>query len=430
MKTIVLSFLLIFSFAAANSQNYQIKFAGTGASTTVDSVKVENLTQCTDTTFSGNDVLFLTGTVGIIGKNKVDDNSVKIYPNPMTGNCLVDFETTVQSNATFKLYNIIGQRILTVQELLLEGHHTYQLSGIISGIYILVIESDNFSYAAKIVSIKASTGRVEIRHINTIQRTEKQSTSSHTDKMMSLKSSKLFGMPYNPGDILKLTGKSGIYRTIFMLVPYQDTTVTFNFIACKDQDGNNYSVVKIGTQTWMAECMKTTTYNDGTAIPNVTDNYAYFHLTSPAYSWYKNDSAAYKNIYGALYNWYVVGTYKVCPTGWHVPDSTEWETMFNYLGGEQVAGGKMKEACSPYWWTPNVGAANLSGFSGIPSGSRDGYTDGNFYNLGEHCYSWSSTEYDATNARFGDLTYSNQIIWMYDMTYKSHGFSIRCIKDK
>jgi len=163
----------------------------------------------------------------------------------MTGNCFVDFETTVQSQTSFKLYNIIGQKIFAVQELLAAGHQSYQVNGITSGIFLLIIDADNISYAAKIVCIKGSGGKVEIKHIKTIQSAEKQNTYSNNDKMMSLKSRKLsIGMQYNPGDILKLTGKSGIYRTVFMFVPYKDTTVTFNFIACTDHDGNNYSVVK------------------------------------------------------------------------------------------------------------------------------------------------------------------------------------------
>ena len=109
-----------------------------------------------------------------------------------------------------------------------------------------------------------------------------------------------------------------------------------------DIDGNVYHTVTIGTQTWMVENLKTTKYNDGTAIPLVTDSTAWLNLTTPGYCWYNNDAATYKNTYGALYNWFTVNTSKLAPSGWHVPTDAEWTTLITYLGGETVAGGQMK----------------------------------------------------------------------------------------
>jgi uncharacterized protein (TIGR02145 family) len=99
-----------------------------------------------------------------------------------------------------------------------------------------------------------------------------------------------------------------------------------------DKDGNVYTSVTIGTQTWMVENLKTTKYNDGTAIPNVTDFSAWRNLITPAYSWPYNDASTYKAAYGGIYNWYAVNTGKLCPTGWHVPANNEWNTLQTYLG--------------------------------------------------------------------------------------------------
>ena len=138
----------------------------------------------------------------------------------------------------------------------------------------------------------------------------------------------------------------------------------------KDIDGNKYKTVTIGTQVWMAENLKTTKFNDGTPIPMVKENDAWANLTTPAFSWYNNDSIDNKRNYGALYNWYTVSTNKLCPVGWHVPTEAEWATITAYLGEVGLAGGKLKDAGTVHWRTPNTGATNESGFTALPGGYR------------------------------------------------------------
>jgi len=126
-----------------------------------------------------------------------------------------------------------------------------------------------------------------------------------------------------------------------------------------DADGNTYNTVTIGTQVWMKENLKTTKYADGTAVANVTDNTAWT-TAGAAYAWYDNNISN-KATYGALYNWYAVdpasnGNKNLCPTGWHVPSDAEWTSLTTNLGGESVAGGKLKEDGTSNWLTPNTGA--------------------------------------------------------------------------
>lgn len=135
-----------------------------------------------------------------------------------------------------------------------------------------------------------------------------------------------------------------------------------------DVDGNVYQTIGIGSQFWIAENLKTTKYNDGTSIPLVTDNRDWSLLFTPAYCWYNNDEINNKITYGALYNWYTLNTGKLCPSGWHVPNNTEWAVLASYLGGPEVAGGKMKVPGTDYWNSPNTGATNSSGFSAFPGG--------------------------------------------------------------
>jgi len=192
-----------------------------------------------------------------------------------------------------------------------------------------------------------------------------------------------------------------------------------------DIDGNEYNTVTIGNQVWMAENLKTTTYNDGTPIPNVTNNTEWSNLTTDAYCWYNNDEATYKNPYGAMYNWYVVESGNLCPKEWHLPSNAEWNILRVYLG-EGVAGGKMKEAGTIHWISPNEGATNESGFMALPNGVR--HESGNFEYLGYGGNWWSSTEISSTHSYRENVGYNVTILESINFA-KVAGFGIRCIKN-
>ncbi len=153
-----------------------------------------------------------------------------------------------------------------------------------------------------------------------------------------------------------------------------------------DIDGNVYHTVTIGTQVWLVENLKTTRYNDGTSIPLVTDSAAWSNADTSAYCWYNNDIAN-KNTYGALYNWFTVNTGKLAIAGWHIPTDAEWTTLTDYLGGESIAGGKLKETGTTHWRSPNAGATNESGFTALPGGHRD--VNGTFSAMGDDGFWWS-----------------------------------------
>jgi uncharacterized protein (TIGR02145 family) len=192
----------------------------------------------------------------------------------------------------------------------------------------------------------------------------------------------------------------------------------------KDIDGNVYKTVTIGKQVWMAENLKTTKYNDNTSIPLVTENTAWESLTTPAYCWNKND-ATNKNRYGALYNWYTVGKNKLCPRGWHVPTDAEWTTLTTYLGGESVAGGKLKETGITHWESPNTGATNESGFKALAGGDRE---FGTFSYIGYSGYWWSATGTNATEARYRYMAYHGSKVERNSI-FKKMGYSVRCLRD-
>jgi uncharacterized protein (TIGR02145 family) len=161
-----------------------------------------------------------------------------------------------------------------------------------------------------------------------------------------------------------------------------------------DIDGNTYNTVQIGTQVWMSENLKTSRYRNGGSIPYVVGNSDWQALTTGAWSNYNHD-AANDPIYGKLYNWYTTLGDTLCPAGWGVPTDDEWTTLTTYLGGESVAGGKMKSVGTTYWNDPNTGATNESGFSVLPGGYRN--SDGSFGNFRNYAFFWSATENDSTS---------------------------------
>ncbi len=200
-----------------------------------------------------------------------------------------------------------------------------------------------------------------------------------------------------------------------------------NSKSVKDIDGNLYKTVKLGSQVWMAENLKTTKLNDGTKIAMISDNDTWANSTTPAYSWYNNDSVDYKKTYGALYNWYAVNTNKLCPTGWHVPSDEEWLTMFRYLKDPKSTGGKMKEAGTAHWKKPNEGATNESGFTALPGGYRSYAGVSNY--IGIYAYWWTTTEYNSSTVLFYNIRYKFSTVFKY-RSEKNCGFSVRCVMDK
>jgi uncharacterized protein (TIGR02145 family) len=193
-----------------------------------------------------------------------------------------------------------------------------------------------------------------------------------------------------------------------------------------DIDGNVYYIALVGTQVWMAENLKVTNYRNGEPITNVTDGSQWSNLSSGAYCWY-NNNISNKNDYGALYNNYtVVDSRNLCPTGWHIPSDAEWTILANYLGGNDIAGGKMKETGYFHWQTPNTDATNESGLRCLPGGTRG--NGGGFTSIGFNGLYWSSTEDEAYYSWYRNLYHGNGNMGRY-VERKEFGFSVRCIKD-
>jgi uncharacterized protein (TIGR02145 family) len=182
--------------------------------------------------------------------------------------------------------------------------------------------------------------------------------------------------------------------------------------------------IVIGTQQWQAKNLDVAFYRNGDPIPQVTDATAWAALTTGAWCYYNNDSTQ-GNKYGKLYNWYAVNDPRgLAPQGWHIPSDAEWTALETTLGGN--AGGKMKEAGTLNWTSPNTGGNNNSGFAGLPGGFR--IYDGSFNSVDSNGNWWSSTGNNTTSAWCRNLNYYDGNIYRNNYI-KLYGFSVRCLRD-
>ena len=187
-----------------------------------------------------------------------------------------------------------------------------------------------------------------------------------------------------------------------------------------DIEGNTYKSILLGKQEWMMDNLKVTKYRNGQPIPHIQDSIVWNAWKNGAYVFYKNDTK-----HGILYNWMAVNDSRgVCPTGWHVPSSFEWDTLAKFLGGDEVAGGKMKAKL--HWETPNTSATNESNFHALPKGMYG--VNGSFNNIGKNAYWWSSSEHGVSSAWGKEIGFNESALFAGHGD-KRDGLSVRCIKD-
>jgi len=206
------------------------------------------------------------------------------------------------------------------------------------------------------------------------------------------------------------------------------STISIHAQTVTDVDGNTYNTISIGNQIWLTENLKVTKYNDQVPISLVLDDASWSTQTEPAYCYYEGDIAN-ASIYGNLYNWHVVNNAKnVCPLGYYVPSIADWEELITFVGGNAVAGGKLKEMGLEHWSDPNTGADNSSSFTLLPSGWRAN-NNGLYENLSYMAYVWSSTSIDAQSSSIILVGYDSPACYTSD-SHILTGLPIRCLKDE
>jgi len=423
-----LPILIVLFPLAADAQNYLISFAGEGESNTVSSVKIENLATGATLALNGTDVLRLNLSTGINTFDKPSSNNIHIFPNPMTETSLLQIDPPEEGMAQISFIDFSGKITGQAAIYLNNTVNMFRLSGIKAGFYLINIHGDSWQLTGKLLCFNRTSGGLIIEKIsnNHIQdEGVKENSTKNTGSILD--------MVYSDGQTLKFTGISGSYTTIVTDKPVSDKTITFNFVDCTDGDGNEYPIIvtpkgdrKSDEQIWMGANLRSKKYNDGTSIPLVSENNEWSNLKTPGYCWYNNDEVRFKNTYGAIYNWYTVNTGKLCPAGWHVPTSDEWNIFIAFLGGEKSAGGKLKESGNTHWYEPNTGATNEIGFTALPGGYR--FSDGAFIGSTGNANWWTATSYDESTAWYHFVYHHSGNIYNSHKS-KTKGFSVRCLKD-
>ena len=438
LRTLHLTFLLSIVLSAGvqlHAQDYQITFAVLGGEGTPDSVTVENLDQQIEKILNGTDVLHLVKTITGIENISSENNALRVFPNPMAETAIIEFHNPQAGQVCIEAYDFTGKKIAHQANNLPEGTSSYSISGLNTGTYVVNLITEHYKSSAEIIST-ITTGAKPTIALQSAQ----SSMEGSTLKSAAMPAS-IIEMQYNDGENLRFTATLNGSSSEQELIPTSSQTISFGFNTgtVSDYDGNTYTTIKIGDQWWMAENLKTTHYADGTAIPLVesTSGWDYLGYTDKAYCYYDNSSGN-GNTYGALYTWEAARN--ACPSGWHLPEDTEWKELEMYLGmsqseadatGYRGTNEGSKLAGNANLWNNsynlenNAGFGN-SGFTALPGGYR-GY-DGAFGILGSGAYFWSATERSSSHAWARDLNDGGSEVGR-GYGYKHFGFSARCTKD-
>ena len=422
------------------AQDFTISFAASGASTNVDSVLVQNITQGTSLTISNGDQLNLISVLTAINSTRTDSKeSIKIYPNPSKEYCYVEFDTKKNGSSTILITDVSGKTILKYDQLTKEGRNKFKISDLKNGIYSISIISGSEKLSDKIICMK---GKYKTPSITYEGYTSNPSSVGKYRNAQTVQQ-----MLYKTGDQLLFRGSSGIYTNIVTDRPYTNKTISFDFTNCTDADGNNYPTVKIGTQTWMAENLRATKYRNGDAIgTTIPYNKDISSETAPKYQWAYNGIQSNATKLGRLYTLYAAtDSRSIAPTGWRVASSSDWDNLRTYLilnGYGRIPGnnsnnvdltGVAKSLASATNWdnsTNNweigneLNRNNNSGFGALPSGLR--ISNGTFSNLNSFA-SWWSGFYMNYGYEYW-MEYNDFDIKNSKTSDPFRGLSIRCVK--
>ncbi|HPJ60225.1 MAG TPA: FISUMP domain-containing protein, partial [Bacteroidales bacterium] len=306
MKSKIFFLLLLIAFCQADilAQDYQISFAGSGAATTVTSVKVENLTQGTNLEMDGTNILHLVNSItGINEVTSNEDRKITFSPNPMNEFTKMQFFLPEEGMVYISIYDVTGKYLFQAEDYLYKGLQIYNIRGVANGLNVVTVKSKDYSISGRFLGDDRETGRVRIEYENTIATQSKDNTTETKGLDYYVKGiNEEVLMQYNTGDRLKFTATSGNYMTVLTGIPTESRLLTFNFISCTDDDGKNYPVVTLGSQIWMAENLAYLPAVSPSSIGSDTEKHYYVYDYQGTNV---NEAKATVNYltYGVLYNW-------------------------------------------------------------------------------------------------------------------------------
>lgn len=458
MKTkLLLSILTFGSIISAYSQNkLELSFAAAnnGQKVPLDSIFIENLTQGGDTMLFAPDTLLVLDIITGFGNNQTSGYSSftvsRNYPNPFKDQTSVDLKLTEKEQIEINIRDIFGRELLRYKHTLNRGNHSFTIHAGSEQYYLLTVIGKNTSKTIKMISV--NDNKMNERKCKIDYTGNKGNTSGFKSQ------ESLISFVFVFGDTLRYTGfaqtMDGVTGSNEIAdSPSVNTNYEFDIIkgircpgapTVADIDGNLYNTVQIINHCWMAENLITTTYDNGTPIPNVTDGSSWQALTTGAYVWYDNE-IIWKDQYGAMYNWYAGHSPNgLCPEGWHVPTYDDWTSFVVHIGGEESPHGNELKSCRQMN-SPLLGECNTSdhprwdqndtnygndkyGFSGLPGGFRAlvGNSVG-FHNLGISVGYWTSTDTAFYGGFYGLVVGTGTVHGAY--IDKRNGLSVRCLKD-
>lgn len=422
--TIVILMLFLSAFYGF-AFDYVITFSGSGATTNVDNVEVQNITKGTTVTVPGGSALHLQDFQSSINSFEANENLIVLSPNPITASARLSFYALQTGNTRITISDLSGRKVIDFSEHIPEGENAFQLT-LPNGVFLIQVAGRGFNYALKAISFSEKMDKPQLTFTGFLAR-----------KIQNSKTADVY-MQYSSGDLLEYKGTSGSYVTVITDSPTGDKTTNFNFVECKDASGNYYPVVKIGDQLWMAKNLNTTKFQNGEDIPYKSDANDWKYAYSPALCNHSNDVNLGEK-YGKLYNYYAVSDSKnIAPVGWHVATKEEWNTLISHVDTHWGFIVKPPKALAAQTgWevsvidgTPgcNPNLNNFSGFSALPGGDRGGFFNGTFFNLGGTAFWWTSTENSIQDAWY--LYFSFDVYYtILDYNKKQYGLSVRCVKD-
>jgi uncharacterized protein (TIGR02145 family) len=441
--SILFSFL-IFMFLPSNGQDINLTFNGTGAASQIDSVIVTNQATRQRIILPGDATLTLSANTGIPSENACK-NQGTVFPNPFSGRTTLKSIYNNGQTVNVKVQNLFGQVVAQTKTFVQPGENEFSLSLKTPGIYFISLSSELETEVYRVIC----TGETE--SVNRIQYSGIAPGSGKMPSFSGFKSSPvIYLMRYKLGDIIHFRCRSGIYTTILSDLPGVSKNYDVEFVPCSDPDGRNYSVVKIGDQTWMAENLAYLPAANPLSGGSETSPYNYVYDYEGSSVTEAKGTAEFRN-YGVLYNWPAAmngaasstsvpsGVRGICPSGWHVPSDSEWTVLTDFLTsngygyiGSEAAISKSMASTSGWSYSPSsIGIGNSqwtnnrSGFNALPGGYR--YYGGFFTGLGSYANFWSSSD-SGLYSWWRYLYYDRYVVHRY-CNKRSFGLSVRCLRD-
>lgn len=424
MKTIVAILTWCCVAFPTTAQNINVTFSATGAATTIDSVTAINLRTSQNVTFPGNAVLVLKRISGIPDITAYMGN-ITVFPNPCSGDAKVVIAAGKPQNVQIRVLNIIGRVVAQSRQLLYPGLNEFAVSVSDCGIFSVVAGTPDGCRSCKMLCTAPSGRKNRIQYVGA---TDDLKDGFGLPGMKDIRTG--YSLDYAAGDVIHYTCFSAFMTTVISDVPAGSGNMEVEFAGCTDKDGRHYKVVKIGNQIWMAENLA---YLPSVNPHGVSD-------TIPLYYVYGYDGTVTAEArqngnygrYGTLYNWQAA--MKACPAGWRLPGDDDWKVMERHLGmnesdvdfngSSRYSGSVGRKLKSTSDWRNDKNGDNSSGFNVLPGG----HLAGDFFNLGEFTWFWSSTKYTATLSWYRSLGFDSDGVRRFAY-FNKDGYSVRCLKE-